>query len=402
MALTQPYTYNQVVTLLSDIATNHYQIHSFVDGDLWEVMESNQAAHKKFPLLWVRPLSANLEFPFETVRMGIAVMDLVNTDESNENEVLSDTLTILSDIKSILDTPSYANTFIVSKSASLTPFTERFSAKVTGWAMELDVKIQWLGDRCAIPISSAPTVNNLCKPVTIYDAEGNIIATVPSGGTYQVGEDAHVNVNGVLFATVISGDTLNVPVKNSSGTNVGTIGSGIVTVPDATAVLKDSASNTILSEAIPSGVSENITAPDGTINLVNTDGDAVSTQTVRSNQTKSVTLANVAWTDSDGSAESTPYTDAIVCTPQVKSLFSKFTWESGDDTTSTVTIDADSAGTYTSSTTDGASGTITYSKNGGAYAAFSNPTTYANGDTLAVKRTVTTALGWVKITGTYV
>ena len=212
MALTQPYTYNQVVTLLSDIATNHYQIHSFVDGDLWEVMESNQAAHKKFPLLWVRPLSANLEFPFETVRMGIAVMDLVNTDESNENEVLSDTLTILSDIKSILDTPSYANTFIVSKSASLTPFTERFSAKVTGWAMELDVKIQWLGDRCAIPISSAPTVNNLCKPVLVYDQNGNLLATVPSGGTYTdstVGADATVrNTDSTYSVTVASGGTL--------------------------------------------------------------------------------------------------------------------------------------------------------------------------------------------------
>ena len=359
--MTQPYTYNQVVKLLNDIATNHYQIHSFGDGDTWETMESNIAAHKKFPLMWVRPISATLEFPFDSIRMGIAVMDLVNTDESNENEVLSDTLSILLDIKALLSTPSYTSVFTVGKSASLTPFTERYSAKVTGWAMEVDVKILWNKDRCAIPMSGAPTINNLCKPVIIYDTNGAIITEVPSGGSYTVTACA-----------------------------------------DATAVLKDTANNTILTEPIPSGTTENITAPDGTINLVNTDGDPISTQIVRSNQTKSVTLANVAWTDSDGSAESTPYTDAVVCTPQVKSLFSKFTWESGDDTTSLVTIDADSAGTYTSETTDGASGTITYSKNGGAYAAFSNPTTYANGDTLAVKRTVTTSLGWVKISGTYV
>jgi hypothetical protein len=212
MALTQPYTYNQVVTLFSDIATNHYQIHSFVDGDLWEVMESNQATHKKFPLLWVRPLSASFEFPFETVRMGIAVMDLVNTDESNENEVLSDTLTILADVKALLDTPSYANTFIISKNATLTPFTERFSAKVTGWAMELDVKIQWVKDRCAIPISSAPTVNNLCKPVLVYDQNGNLLATVPSGGTYTdstTGADATVrNTDSTYSVQVASGGTL--------------------------------------------------------------------------------------------------------------------------------------------------------------------------------------------------
>ncbi|HRB54026.1 MAG TPA: hypothetical protein PLD87_10150 [Bacteroidia bacterium] len=212
MSLTQPYTYNQVVQLFEDIATNHYQIHSFGDGDLWETMESNQAAHKKFPLLWVRPISGSIELPFETIRMGIAVMDLVNTDESNENEVLSDTLTILADIKALLSTPSYANTFSVSKSASLTPFTERFSARVTGWAMEVDVKIQWVKDRCAIPISSAPTVNNLCKPVLIYDQNGNLLATVPSGGTYTdstIGADATVrNTDSTYSVTVASGGTL--------------------------------------------------------------------------------------------------------------------------------------------------------------------------------------------------
>lgn len=183
---------------------------------------------------------------------------------------------------------------------------------------------------------------------------------------------ATVTVNSAAFGTAASGATLNVPVKNTAGTNVGTIGSGIVTAPDATAVVKNSLNTTLATEAIPSGVSENIA------------------------------LSDVNNVDSDGSVVPTPAGVVFTCTPQVKSLFSKFTWESGDDTTSTVTIDADSAGTYTSSTTDGASGTITYSKNGGAYAAFVNPTTYANGDTLVVKRTVTTALGWVKITGTYV
>lgn len=209
---TQPYTYNQVVKLFSDIAVNHYQINSFVDGDLWETMESNQATHKKFPLLWIRPISSTIEFPFTTIRIGIAVMDLVNTDESNENEVLSDTHLILSDIKAVLSTPSYSNTFIISKGASLTPFTERFSAKVSGWAMELDVKIKWVEDRCAIPISGAPVINNYCAPVLVYDQNGNLLATVPSGGTYTdstLGADATVrNSNSTYSTTVASGGTL--------------------------------------------------------------------------------------------------------------------------------------------------------------------------------------------------
>lgn len=66
-----------------------------------------------------------------------------------------------------------------------------------------------------------------------------------------------------------------------------------------------------------------------------------------------------------------------------------------------LTIDSDSAGTYTSITDDGASGSITISLNGGAYAAFSNPLVLVATDTLDVKRTVFTASGFYKLTGTY-
>jgi hypothetical protein len=212
MANTQPYTYNQVIKLLSDLASNHYQINSFGNGDLWETMESNQAAHKKFPLMWVSPISSTIDFPFNTIRLGIAVMDLVNTDESNENEVLSDTLLILQDFKAQLSDPTYSNTFITSKSATLTPFTERFTARATGWAMELDIRIKWEGDRCAIPMSGAPVINNYCAPVTILDSMGGVITTVPSGGTYtdsNTCNDATVeNSDQTYQTTVASGATL--------------------------------------------------------------------------------------------------------------------------------------------------------------------------------------------------
>jgi hypothetical protein len=50
-------------------------------------------------------------------------------------------------------------------------------------------------------------------------------------------------------------------------------------------------------------------------------------------------------------------------TPQVKSLFLKGIFAAGNDTMQTITIDADNAGTYTTLTQDGASGTISYTVN---------------------------------------
>lgn len=220
---------------------------------------------------------------------------------------------------------------------------------------------------------------NIIAPDGTYVVQNSLGQTQSSGsirsGAVNFGipaADANVTVNSAAYDTVPSDDTLNVQVKNTLGSFVGSLVAGLWQIANSQVVIKNS------------------------LNAI------IATQAVAAEASADYALADVAWTNSDGSAETTPYGNAIVCDAQVKSLFSKFTWESGDDTTSTVTIDADSAGTYTSETTDGSSGTITYSLNGGAYAAFVNPTTYANGDTLAVKRTVTTALGWAKISGTYV
>jgi hypothetical protein len=54
---------------------------------------------------------------------------------------------------------------------------------------------------------------------------------------------------------------------------------------------------------------------DGTVNITNTDADPIATVTVASGGVEPYVIPNVAWTDSDGSAESTPYGAAITCTP---------------------------------------------------------------------------------------
>jgi hypothetical protein len=82
-------------------------------------------------------------------------------------------------------------------------------------------------------------------------------------------------------------------------------------------------------------------------------------------------------------------------------VFLRFLFATGDDTSLTHIVDADSAGTYTAITDDGSSGTITVSVNGGAFGAFANPTALVATNTIAVKRTTFSAAGWVKLTGTY-
>lgn len=205
--MTAPYTYNQLINWFASFAANHYQIHYFGNGDLWEAMESNQANHKMYPILWVNPVSSSVEFPYLKTKFQILCMDLVNTDESNETEVLSDMQLVMSDLKTYLDAPAYQNLFWVEKSAPITPFTEKFSGKVSGWMMEIEIKVKWQKDNCAVPLSGAPSGDNVCRPVVIYDQNGAVVTTVASGGSYIITTAAPATVHN-------SDNTFSVPVAS--------------------------------------------------------------------------------------------------------------------------------------------------------------------------------------------
>jgi len=137
----------------------------------------------------------------------------------------------------------------------------------------------------------------------------------------------------------------------------------------------------------------------GDVRVVNSNGSFDETYTQANSP---VTLPNITKTDSDGTTSSIPSNEDVTCTPQVKDLFIKFGFLISTEETGTLTIDADNEGTFTSTSDDGSSGTITYNVNGAGFAAFSNPTALAIGNTIAAKRTTDSAAGFAKITGTYV
>ena len=72
-----------------------------------------------------------------------------------------------------------------------------------------------------------------------------------------------------------------------------------------------------------------------------------------------------------------------------------------DTSMGAITITARNSGTYTSVTDDGASGTLTFNKNGAGFVAFASPLILAVGDTIDVTRTVSTGAGYYILTGTF-
>jgi len=215
-------------------------------------------------------------------------------------------------------------------------------------------------------------------------------------------EDANVEINGTAFDTVASGGTLDIPVVNTAATPVGTVNAGVdVVVPDATVQLKDSAGTNIGSaDNYPSGTSSNKTAPDGSFQVRDSAGNAIgSPVAVRSNQTGVTATAPDATAVVKNLNGTTLVTEAILSNASeniTAPIPLKFALAAGDDTSITWTVTDDEAGTYGTYTQDGASGTLTYSLNGGAFAALSGAIVLAVADTIAVKRTTFTSAGFIK------
>jgi hypothetical protein len=86
---------------------------------------------------------------------------------------------------------------------------------------------------------------------------------------------------------------------------------------------------------------------DGTVNITNTDNDPIATVTVASGATEPYEIPNVDWTQSDGSPQSTPYGDTIVCTPcQIPNSISLSVSDSNPDLGDSVTITATPSAGY--------------------------------------------------------
>jgi hypothetical protein len=257
-------------------------------------------------------------------------------------------------------------------------------------------------DSGAIPSGGSATIVAPDGVVDVRDTDGNTlysVSVVSGGSAIQVVGDSSIEVRNSLNVLVDSG-----VVKAE--------GSGVFNAPDATFTINGDAS----FSPIPSGGAENVLVENTNGTPVgafdgNSNSWVIPDQTIEVNTVNEGAIPSVGTIEidiTDGVNPVTPNDVTIVgrkvtveVPPQLRDIFIKGLFKAGSDTMETLTIDSDSAGTYTSISDDGSSGSITLSKNGGAFAAFSSPLALVATDTLDVKRTVDTAAGFFKLTGTY-
>lgn len=288
-------TRNQIAAFFHSFRVAHYQLKDDGYGDFPEV---GQSRGMNYPIIWVNPQPVTIdgnEFSHEYV---IAIADRVLSDESNELEVESDTFQIGQDLLAFLDDQS-DHDWEIETDGQLVPFTEKWKDDVAGWLLTVSIKTNFDYDSCAVPSSGVgpdPDPTN-CSPGTL-EVNGDEFTTIPSGGTFDL---------------VVKYDTGDVAPGVKTGNEYIVPASG--TCSPATAVIKDSSGTTLKTESINSGVSENITINDSVAVLKNTANTTILSENIKAEASENITIPNVAWTDSDGSVESSAYGTSIVCTP---------------------------------------------------------------------------------------
>jgi hypothetical protein len=285
-------TLNQIVSQITNLATAHNQIAESGVGDFAEW----QAKERAYPILWVfhESTSVNqMEIAF-SIRLICADRVIVGEEgddtQGHEQEVISDTLLVLLDFLAYFQ-QNHSQPYNVVTSATIDPFTERLNDRLAGNSVTIQIRQPFDWNKCQIPQTGASippsvdglTLYNFCDPSVIARLTAEQVACLIAQYNEPC-EDATITINSAPFASVPSGGSFNVPVKNSAGTLRG------------------------------SKVGSDWVVPDGSVPVTNTAATPITTIAVPSGNSVPYVIPNVAWTDSDGSAESTPYGDAIVCT----------------------------------------------------------------------------------------
>ena len=102
--------------------------------------------------MWCSVLSSSVDTKTLNLNLGIAILDLVSDDNSNNQDVLSDTLNTCLDVIAMLDDPNNDDDFELSNSFQLDPIFEGLPDKVNGWMLQLSILIQFTYNRCQVPL----------------------------------------------------------------------------------------------------------------------------------------------------------------------------------------------------------------------------------------------------------
>ena len=145
-----PKTFNNALKLFRDIGQSHMLINTTTVGDIYDL---DLEKFTEFPLLHVNPLNVQMEDGSMTMNFQLFFCDMVTSNNQTEEDVLSDTLQITTDVLSLLKNETYAG-FYTEGNYTIEPFVERFDNALSGWTVNVAIVVENDFQSCELPIIS--------------------------------------------------------------------------------------------------------------------------------------------------------------------------------------------------------------------------------------------------------
>jgi hypothetical protein len=299
-------SYLQAVDVIRTFAINHLQIQRF-GFEFREQMPNIVTTEESFPYLFVVPVGSNSLQNVREIDFDVYCVDKYQSERNNVPYIISDTDLILADLTLWLEEGQ--DDIEVVRSYSITPINNDLLDYVGGHVMRLRVQVDRIA-LCEIPFDGDTPVPPVCPSGFVRNSDNTYTEIVLSGGTLVLPditvtdsdgstftqpavtnvvctfnppcEDAIVNINSVFFSNVPSGGTENIIVRQSTGsTQVGSIQGQYFRIADSTAVLKTTSNVTLSTTSIKAEDSEDIVAPDTSIEVNGVaEGSVVAGSTV--------------------------------------------------------------------------------------------------------------------------
>ena len=153
--MTNNITYNQLIAIFEDFQKRHYNLYTFFSGDIYKLEDKEDI---QYPLLAVFPGNVTANKTNEYIRSisynyNIIVGDVLKNDDTNEDELRSDTLQIIMDLLAELNQdPFYqSNNIIIETSSNCEPFTEKLDDIITGWNVGITIIVPFKYTPCTAP-----------------------------------------------------------------------------------------------------------------------------------------------------------------------------------------------------------------------------------------------------------
>ena len=143
-----PKTFNNALKLFRDIGQSHMLINTTTVGDIYDL---DLEKFTEFPLLHVNPLNVTMEDGSMTMNFQLFICDMVTANNQTEEDVLSDSLQIVTDVLSLLKNETYEG-FYTEGNYTIEPFVERFDNALSGWTVNVAIVVENDFQSCELPI----------------------------------------------------------------------------------------------------------------------------------------------------------------------------------------------------------------------------------------------------------